>query len=65
MCSDPVTFGGGIITENAGCPGFAFAPAAKTFRSSQSFEMRASASAALKVFSIGMIVPLRSARVLA
>ena len=58
MCRLPVTFGGGIITENAGRPAFALAPALKALASSQSFEIRASASAALKVFSIGMAVIL-------
>jgi hypothetical protein len=56
MCNEPVTFGGGIITENAGCPGLAFAPARNALASSHSFKIRASASAALKVFSIGMVV---------
>jgi hypothetical protein len=54
MCREPVTFGGGIITEKAGWPGLALAPAAKALASSHSFEIRASASAALKVFSIGI-----------
>src|SRR3989338_7585100 len=54
MCRLPVTFGGGIITENASAPATAFATARPTLRSIQSFEMRASASAALKVFSIGI-----------
>ncbi len=54
MCRLPVTLGGGIMMEKAGWPGLALAPAAKALASSQSCEMRASASAALKVFSIGM-----------
>ena len=54
MCKEPVTFGGGIITEKAGRPGLALAPAAKALASSQALEIRASASVALKVFSIGI-----------
>ena len=54
MCKLPVTFGGGIITEKAGCPGLALAPAAKALASSQSFEIRASASAGVKFFSMGI-----------
>ena len=54
MCKDPVTFGGGIMTENAGWPGLALAPAAKALASSHLAEIRASASAGEKVFSIGI-----------
>ena len=35
MWREPVTFGGGIMIEKAGLPGFALAPAAKAPASSQ------------------------------
>jgi hypothetical protein len=54
MCSEPVTFGGGITMEKGSAPGPALAPALKAPASSQSREMRASASAAPKVLSIAI-----------
>ena len=35
MCSEPVTFGGGIMMEKLSAPGRALAPAAKAPASSQ------------------------------
>ena len=54
MCRLPVTLGGGIMMEKQGAPGLAFAPARNALASSHSFEIRASASAGLKFFSIGI-----------
>ena len=59
MCSEPVTLGGGIMMENASAPALALAPARPTFWSIHSVEMRASASAALKVFSMGILISCR------
>ena len=52
ICSEPVTFGGGITTENAGAPGLALAPAAKASAASHAAAIRASAEAASKVLSM-------------
>ena len=53
ICSEPVTLGGGIITQKLSARE-ALAPAAKAPCASHSAAIRASASAALKVFSIAM-----------
>lgn len=60
MCSDPVTLGGGIITQKLSAPGRALAPARKALPSIHFAEIRASAPAASKVFSIGIAcIPYR------
>ena len=52
ICSEPVTFGGGITIENAGAPARALAPAANASAASHAAAIRASAEAEL-----GRILP--------
>ena len=54
MCSEPVTFGGGIMMQKVSSRE-AFAPAAKQLRASHSCAIRASAVAASKVFSMVIV----------